>query len=508
MFRVALESERRADHDTSLLHARLAGALANAGRGAEAAAAYQRAIEGAFVAEALEYKRRAAEQLLRSGHVDDGLAAMRGVLAEVGMKLPGSPRQALLNVLRRRLWRRLVGLRYTRRDPSQISPEEIQRVETCWSVSAGLALVDTLCGMDFQTRYVSAALGTGNPQRIARALAVEAMYVSTGGRAARPRTDRLIAHAEQLAEASRDPGAMGLVHGAKGMTGFQQGEFRFAFDHAERALELLRNHCIGVTWEIDSAELIALWALYYLGELGELRRRVPALRLDAEERGDLFAVTSLSSGLPSAHLLAADEPDLAAREADEAVRRWGARGFHLQHYWHWLGRVQVELYRGDAAAALARIEDMWPRLGRAHLLGIQGIRFQSHDARVRARLLAVHTGVDDARAHLADVERSARVLDGDALAATRALARGFRAGLAAARGEGARAAAAYGEAVAAFEAAGMPLHAAGARYRQGVLLGGDGAAMVRDACAWLHARGAANPARFAALLAPGPAGAT
>ena len=61
-----------------------------------------------------------------------------------------------------------------------------------------------------------------------------------------------------------------------------------------------------------------------------------------------------------------------------------------------------------------------------------------------------------------------------------------------------------GEAAALFQAQEMGLHAAVARRRQGVLLGGDeGRALVAEADAWMAGQQVRNPARLAAVLAPG-----
>jgi eukaryotic-like serine/threonine-protein kinase len=103
------------------LRGKLADALADAGRGPEAAREYLTAAEGADAAEALEMRRRAAMQFLISGQIDDGLAVMRTVLAAVGMRLPRSPRLALWSLTLRRLFIGVRGLRFHVRDSGQIS---------------------------------------------------------------------------------------------------------------------------------------------------------------------------------------------------------------------------------------------------------------------------------------------------------------------------------------------------------------------------------------------------
>jgi hypothetical protein len=87
-----------------------------------------------------------------------------------------------------------------------------------------------------------------------------------------------------------------------------------------------------------------------------------------------------------------------------------------------------------------------------------------------------------------------------------ATARLLLAGLAAARGDRTDAAPLWEEAAGRLEAVDMALYAWAARRRLGELQGADGAALIAQADAWMAGQGIRNPARMAAMIAPGPPG--
>src|SRR5205823_1605694 len=129
--------------------------------------------EGSCASEALELRRRAAAQLLRSGHIDEGLKVIESVLTAVNMHLPSTDSGALLSALFRRTLVRARGFGFRLREETEIPASELQRIDICWSVAEGLTMVDLTRGHDFQERGLLLALRAGEPFRLARALALE-----------------------------------------------------------------------------------------------------------------------------------------------------------------------------------------------------------------------------------------------------------------------------------------------------------------------------------------------
>ena len=69
-----------------------------------------------------------------------------------------------------------------------------------------------------------------------------------------------------------------------------------------------------------------------MGEMQELSRRLPAAIRDGEQRGDLYAATSLRMGVPNMLWLAEDRASDALQMAEEAISHWPTTPFLLQHY--------------------------------------------------------------------------------------------------------------------------------------------------------------------------------
>jgi serine/threonine protein kinase len=488
------------------LRANQGDALANAGRGAEAAAAYLAAAEGTSAADGLELRRRAAEQLLHSGHLEEGMRVLSDVLAAVGMKLSTTPWLTVLWLLAYGFLLRLRGLRYVPRAASEIPQDELTRIDVCWAVGAPLAIVRPILAKVFQRRHLLLSLRAGESTRVARGLALEGMSSALVGAPSRRRTQALLGAAHALADQLHDPYVSGWASGADGIGAYLTGRFRDALDGCDRATEEFRE-CSGASYEIASVAMFASQALFHLGEIGELSRRLPAYTQEARQRGDVYELTNVRIGWVNAAWLAADDIACAERELDDAMTQWGSPERQLQLYYELVARVQLELYRGRGLGALALIEAQWPAMSNAHLFRVQTVRIFVRHLRARAALSALAAGEvvgAEAAALIRAALRDASGILREGQRWSDGFARLVEAAVHLRRDDRARALEAAGAAIADFDASDMKLWAAAARWQRGELLGDDeGRAAVEAAEAQFRAQGVKDPARFCRMLAPG-----
>jgi serine/threonine protein kinase len=483
----------------------LGDALANAGRGAEAAGSYLAAARGAPRAEALELQRRAAEQLLLSGHIDQSLPVLRSVLGEVGFGYVESTLGSILLFLFHRVLIRLRGLKFRERDAAQIAPEKLMRIDTCWSLSLGLSMIDTLRGRDYQARHLLLALRAGEPYRIARAISVEAGYSATGGPPNARRTAELVEAATRWAARVGHPLATGVAQLAVGITAYAEGRWKVAWERAKKGEAILRERCKGVVWELDTFHIFSLRALFYLGEIAELTSRLPMLLREARERDDLFAETSLRSRHGYIARLAADEPKKARSEAQDAVARWSKQAFYMQNYFALVAEADTALYLREPHVALGILRERDEALRHSRLMRVHHLRVEWLHLRARSEIaMAPSADPSSCESLLSEAESHARRIERERAHWADALAALARAGIASIRGNCVEAARRLGFAASHFAFSDMALYAAVSRRRLGSILGGEKGKLLADSAdAWMRNQGIQNPAGFAEMLAPG-----
>jgi serine/threonine protein kinase len=502
-YRRALELAPAVGANRVELRAELAQALANAGSPAEAAEHYLEAARNIDPSRALDLQRRAAEQLLMGGHIEEGLQVIQTVLSAVGFKLAAGPKRALFSFLLRRLHLRLRGIKFVKRDVSEIPKEQLLRIDICWAVTAGLGNVDPIRAADFQTRHLLLALRAGELYRVARALNLEAGFTATAGKSGQKRAAQLYAVAESLSKESGHPHAIGLHSYVSGLAAFLVGQWQRAAEMLSEADEILRYRCTGVTWEIASTQNFLLSSLIYLGELREISLRVPILLSAAEKRSNLFELTDLRTRINILWLLN-DDPDEARRQVIEAMQQWTQKGFHRQHYNALLALAQIELYSGNGLVAWKQVSSQWPALSGSMILRVQIIRIEALHLQARCALAAAASGADDAPRLIGIAERLATQISKEGMKWADPLAELLQAGVAWLRNDKQTTISVLSKACVGFDEAHMKLYAAVAKRCLGEITGGlEGELNIDDADCWMREQRIKAPEKITRMLASG-----
>ena len=513
----ALAFDRAADHYRQALLAlppadparrawltALGEALANAGRGHEAADAFHQAAGLATGPDALFARQRAAEQLVRSGRYDEGMAALQAVLQAAGIRVPGTPGALLRSLLRLRLGAWLRGLGFRERPADRVPARDRLRIDLFRWAAAVVRAVDFPLGTWFHYRGLRLSLRAGDPYAVAQAIGREATLGEPFRGASAARIERL--HALALAAAGRiaDPGRRAETEAVVGMfravAYFLAGQFARVRDLSGPAAEAMRR-CAGVSvaYQMAALRLYEGSALLFLGELGRFRELYATEARSQAEAGNVRGAVILPLASRAHHLaLADDRPDAARRQTREALDRWGQAGFNAVHLYAWWAEVDVLLYEGRAAEAWAACEAAWPRVNTRPLMVVELARLLSDWARARAAVAAAG-GPGPLLREAARRARRMERIRGLTVAAPHGWL--IRAAIAHQTGRSAEAVRLLDRSEQAFSRAEMALYAAAARRRRGELLGDAG--LVTAADAEMAARGVVDPGRFAGLYAPG-----
>jgi hypothetical protein len=498
LYEWALRLKVGTEEERAALYERLGDALAYAGRGAPAAHAFRRAAKKGNESRALDLQRRAADQLLRAGHIDEGLAAMRHVLGAIGMKLPSTPLATLMTFLFWLAYLRARGLGFRRRDTSHIAPHQLTRVDTCWSVAFSLSITDTLRGATFELRTLVLALEAGEIHRVSRAMALHAGHqASIAGRRGWARVEKLLTQAHALADEAGDTHSIGWAHGAHAIAHYTNGHWVDAMHHLREADRHWRE-TPGCAWELDTFKMFTVNNLAQLGRLREVTQLVPKYLREALERGDLYGAVNLRVGYANLRWLVVDKADEARREIDEAMAQWSKQGVHLEHFYELLARTHVALYTGQTAEGLALVDARWKPLGRALLFRVVSIRILARYLRARLAL------ADGSAPMLARAEEDARAIARERMEWSRPIVDLLQAAVDHARGATAKSVKGLRAALAGFEKSEMALHAACAKARLGEVLGdAEGGALREASAAWMRQEGVVAPDKIVAMVAPG-----
>ena len=503
-FQLALDCGSWDADEAVAVRRKLAVALANAGRGAQAADVYLTVADAAG-ADGPELKRLAAEQLLRSGHLNQGLAVLEGVAAELGIWLAPKRWQTALSIV----WHRTLSAFYVRRfrdnEPRDIAPHDAIILDMYWSFLIGLALLDPIRAMDFHARHLLRAARAGDRRRFALSLAIDAAGRALTGKAGRPVVDALISRARGLCAAEEHPETLGLIATMEAMCACMAQDWRRGFRLSQDARRFLAERCTGVAWERATASELYSTAAFQLGEwhaMAEQARRPTTDTDDARSRGDVHAmVASIPGG--TIPFLTSDQPLLAEAFVRDTISTLPKDRFLMPHLWALNLQVYIAIYQGDGARAWRLVNTEWPVVTRSLFLRLPYVAVVAFDCRARAAIAAAATAGGDAELLKAAL-RVAQTLSSMHSGWADAIALLIRGGVASVKHEREQASTLLATAEVAFRALEMTQYVAACQHRRGLLAGSEsGRRLMAAAEDWATAQAVAVPSKIFDILAPG-----
>ncbi len=476
------------------IRVRHAECLAQAGLGVAAADAFLACSRDASGAEALDLRRRAMQQLLLMGHNDRALALLDELMRWLDLPNPTKPAELIWQLVQCRAWIRLRRpvLPPVEQDPSE--GMERVRLDVLWDAAAGLAFVDPLRSFFLHSLDLKLCFRSNDASRLARALLGEAPYLAASGNETKRLTTCLVL-ADQAAARNSFHALTPLARGTVAFLFGRWRECRERLAECQRLLQQDRPRLVkegfGPAQLQDVVRRLELAAMFYLGDLQTLHRRVTELLQDALERNDVTSATHLRSGIMASLFLARGERDAAVRHASEGFRPWQRSRVGVPHFMDLQARSLIAIFDGRGADAHAEILAMWPRLERARLARARFIEISLYDVRGRAAIAA--GALDDA------------ALCARRLAAIRApwatpLGETLEAGLALARGDDDRSRGLLEHAAKHFASVDMHVHSANARMVSATLAG-DAATAVRQRQE-LASAGVVDIDKYSRLLVP------
>ncbi len=482
-----------AEHRAILI--KLGETLASAGHGPAAAAVYAKAAEGADPITQLSCRIQEADQLVQSGHLERGATLLFSLFQEHGHPVPSSQAQNVIRILWYRARMALRELRWTDRDRSEIAPRDLALLALYKAATRGFMMIDPIRASYFVNRALHLSMEIGDRDHVMFFLQCEALFRRGEGSG---RHAAFLREADALMGNHADPWFQISHRQSFGVRAYLSIDrsFREAFeilDESDGVLAQMAN----AAWELSAGRFFLVHSLRKMGDFATMRAYAQRFVREAEERGNIYARTTISR-LCNILWLVDDDPDRA--RADLKTDSWISytQGYHLQHWLELNARVEIWIYEG-----LSVDREFYAR----HLKGLKKsvlekiLDFRAEGAWMAGRMALSEASRDPSQRHVA--RRSIAKLLAFRTHHTKLLAHMLRATLAVQEGVLEAAASDFREVVALGEAAHISFVTAAARRRLGALLGGDrGRELVAAAERWMAGAGIKNPDRMTYLVSP------
>ena len=484
-----------ADADQVLdLRGGLAEQLMNVGRGHEAAQLLLRMAEGCgerYPARARGFRRRAADQLIKTGHVDAGLAELDLLLQTVGLRLPRAKAAALSALVWEQTRLKIRGFEFVQRDAAEIEPQLLDQIDTCMAVVTGLSTQEVLLSAMFHLRALRLSLIAGEPSRVARALAYQCVIEVAGGDWRRVEGHLEVARKLAVQVGDADPGLRAFIDVCEASVHWFERRYPTSTRLHTRLLETSEGVPAAV-WDRRTANGHHMFTLVMKGRYKAFRARASGAIERARERGDMQEMIEVSAFESIVRVLTGD-PEGGERLLAEALADWRPGRYLFGDVWCFYGEVRALLWRGEPEHAVALAKETIAQMRRTLL--DQNLLARNNVLELLCRSYLVAALLRDNQGYARRARRLSAKLRTRGNPVLTAHAAVIDAGLATLVGERARALACWAEAEALFAEFEMAGHLAAVQLRRANALGdrGEGPRLAEAAAAYLDSEDMTSP---------------
>lgn len=392
---------------------------------------------------AIDDERQAAELLIGAGEIEKGKSILAQTFAKIGDRLPQNSLGRALAVRGRLRIRGLSGLNPRRKAPTA---DQLLRADTWWVAVGALGYVEPIASFIAQNEHLRRTLAFDEPNRLARALALEMVYLGSrfGNKSAVDLEERLAAIPAQTLDAD----VRAFISLCRGYLAFLRGEFV----RAEETLEetLVAYESLGARrWQENLGRIHLVFCQLYLGDFHRAASLYDEHKHVLQSTNDRLNLGMLELGAGFAVALAEDAVSLASTRIEKVSQDFPTLPDNL-HYIGTYAKVQCALYLDDIESA----RDIWERERKKlkAMLVFENVWIVQHWVDGILSLRQAAPDLDVALRCAKKIER-AQAVWGNALASV------LRAGVAVTKDGGGAAETALGHAIAKLRQANMETHA-------------------------------------------------
>ena len=338
--RVLLELLGPDSDERGVLLTRLAESLESAGRGREAADAL---LAAGPIQRDRSLTRRAAFDLLWSGHLKRGRELLIRVLTDVGAPMPTTKWGLMLTAIWHRLKSRLRRLQFT---PRSFEDDQLERVETLRATGFALVISDQDLAFATLARFITEARALGDPRMFAYSMAAETFiaHLEPWGT---ERSHQAYELGVRIATEMDDSESLAMCHQWRAIALVQIG-------HVDEALQLFdHSEELFLTRIPMSATMLGWVRMFQAAIAGYQRGWAESARImrtviaDAQVREDLALEVHTVLGIFNSADLIAGDPEAAEALVESTFAKWQSDRFDLMHFYANIMRLVIWNYRGE-----------------------------------------------------------------------------------------------------------------------------------------------------------------